>query len=132
MPSTNNQGLINNALPNQDILINKCKDSFNECKRISEAKYDVSIQIIQVEKFDNITQATEFFNTWGGSGLFNFITLEYMVLGPFSKEKIEDHMPLVLLAYRIIGPEGQLPGVVVCGNDTKLTSYSKQSLLCGQ
>lgn len=50
----------------EDTLITKCIQSFDSCKDIATKKYDQSITLIEVEKFETKDKANDFFNTWSG------------------------------------------------------------------
>ena len=109
-------------------LIDKCTKSFNECKEISEIKYDLSISIIKIERFEEMSKAEVFFNTW--RGLLQTDIKTNLAIFDY-KTPLEDYFPIVLIASKMRGPEGQLPIVLICTNNGQLTRYSKMSVLCG-
>ena len=101
----------------------KCLKSFNECKRVTETKYDsISINIIQARKFGERKSAEEFFNTW--KGYLQVFDSNFL----FSEDKEE--YPLVLIATKTKAEE-ENPIVAVCNEKGELLRYSKMLLLCG-
>ncbi len=102
----------------QDPLILKCIQSFNSCEQIATKKYDWSLSILEIEEFDDIQEAEEFYNTW--SGLFEF--------GSYFSEY---DLPYVLIAVKMKGALTQLPTVIVC-EDGELTPAAKSKLMCGK
>jgi len=109
-------------------LITKCKQSYETCKDISTQKYDMSISLLKVEKFEDKDDAMEFYNTWKSplqAGLDTELRL-YDFNTP-----IEDYFPVVLFASKVRGSEGALPVVLICFKEGELAKSSKGQLLCG-
>lgn len=107
----------------EDSLLKECKSSFEQCKEITNAKYDISISIIKIEKFANEENATDFYNTWKGP--FQ-IPLQYLL------ERIEQgkSFPVVLFAVKVSGKLGDLPAVIICDKDGNIIRPSKDELQC--
>ncbi|MFW9877455.1 MAG: hypothetical protein ACFFG0_30585 [Candidatus Thorarchaeota archaeon] len=112
----------------EDPLVSKCRASFNSCKEVSTKKYDISISLIEMEKFQDKSKAEEFYNTWKGPLQMG---LKYELTGFAYNKDVEDYLPIVLIASKVRGPEGQLPVVLTCNSDGNLISNSKSQLLCG-
>ena len=102
----------------EDSLTSQCTQSLKECISISEKKYDLSISILETERFETKKEAEEFFNTW--KGVFQ-LSYEY--------EGIKIY-PVILSATKMRGPGGTMPYVASCGPDGKLTQKSKTQFLC--
>lgn len=114
--------------PKEDQLLTKCRESFDECRGISTKKYDWSISIIEIEKFEDADKAEEFYNTWSGLTQTDLET-EFRI---FDYDlNIEDRFPLVLFALKVKGEGGQLPLVAICDKDGELIKNSKVQLQCG-
>lgn len=136
IPSSSDMNILSSDSKNgsslEDPLIQECISSFNECKIISNKKYGTSASLIEKKKIESIEEGEEFYNTWKG---IIQPTLEIEIFLTTNKwsafyEGEEIDFPIVLLATKIIGPEGQLPVVLLCKNDGELTKKSKQELLC--
>ncbi|OGJ12823.1 hypothetical protein A3K82_00715 [Candidatus Pacearchaeota archaeon RBG_19FT_COMBO_34_9] len=86
----------------EDSMIKQCKIEFNRCKEVAEAKYDTfSLSLIKIEKFINMENATEFYNTW------NFAVLQ-------SYHNLPNDFPYVLMAVKISSSEGSMSMVRKC------------------
>lgn len=103
---------------NTNPSVSKCIQSFNSCKQISTKKYDWSLSILEIEEFDDIQEAEEFYNIWHGLYEFRSYFREY-------------DLPYVLIAVKIISPNGQVPTVVVC-QDGELSPAAKSKFSCGK
>ena len=127
------------SLPSQEVyaqdlkqtsspLVSSCMESFNECKSISQKKYDTSISIIKTEEFDYYDEADDFYRTWS-NGL---ITLEALLTidGRYNFMTKEDALPIVLVAAKIKAEDNSSPVVFVCDNSGELIKISKQSMGC--
>lgn len=112
----------------EDPLISKCKSSFNICKDVSTQKYDMTISLIKAEKFSDSSNAEEFYNTWKSPLQMG---LKFELTGFSYNKEVEDYLPIVLLASKVRGPEGQIPVVLVCDSNGNLIKHSKSQLLCG-
>jgi len=131
LSSANNQD-DNSAEPSkivnkEDRLITKCRQSFESCKDIATQKYDMSISLLKIERFDEKDEAIEFFDTWKGilqSGLETQLRFEDW------DATVESSLPLVIIASKVTGVGGQLPVTLICLEDGELTSMSKSQLLC--
>jgi len=126
----------NNIQPNsqikvinkEDELITKCKQSYESCKNIATQKYDMSISLIRTEKVNDKSSAEEFYKTWKSPLQYG---LKYELGGYSSNNDIENYLPIVLFATKVIGQGGQLPVVLICDSNGNLISSSKSQLLCG-
>jgi len=115
-----NKGTIASS---NDPLISGCIDDFNICRNIAESKYDISITLINYEKFYDEESADKFFTTWKGPFQLYSLSLEVMT------ENVK--FPIVLLATKTTGPAGMLPYVTICDKSGALIDHSKVGLLCG-
>ena len=134
LPSSNSQEAIsniNNAGNTEDLLITKCKISFNKCKDITEQKYpSVSYTLLKIEKFDDEKKAREFYDIWKTVGISNIF--DYALYGfTIEEQKFQNVSPIVLIALRMKGAESEFATVVVCDKFGELNSIASQSLLCG-
>ena len=115
-PQTNTESKIdtqNQPSPaKQDELINKCMKSFENCKDIATQKYDMSISLLKVEKFEEKSKANEFYKTWEG-----LLFLESIV--PI------DDLPTVLFATQVRDSQGALPHIFICNKEGDLINLSK-------
>ena len=123
------------SAPKEDTLISKCQRSFDNCKNISTQKYDISVSLIKIEKFEGKSEADEFYNTWK-SPLQMGLDNEFMDLNLFDYETgemppLESYFPLVLFASKVRGLKGQTPVVLICDKGGNLIKQSKQQLGCG-
>ena len=131
LPSSNSQeaiGNINNVGNTEDLLITKCKSSFNKCKDIAEIKYpSFSYTLLKIEKFDDEKKAREFYDVWKTTGLFDYALYGFTI----EEQKFQNVSPIVLIALRMKGAESEFATVVVCDKFGELNSIARQSLLCG-
>ena len=111
----------------KDSLMLQCENSFNECKDIAERKYDLSISLIEKEKFEDSEKAQEFYKTWEG---FNQLDLLYSITKSYREEELDNEMPIVIFAIKINTKEIQRPLVIVCNKNGSLTGSSKYELSC--
>jgi hypothetical protein len=110
-------------------IVMKCQQEINECSDISNAKYNVRINVERIEKFDDVALANDFFNIWKG---FSQIDLESTyTFYEYPVEFDETDFPLVLAFVKLVGSNGQTPLVAICDSDGKLIKKSKSELLCG-
>jgi len=123
------------SVPVEDELIVKCRQSYDNCKEIATQKYDVSISLIKIEKFEDKSNAEEFYNTWKGPIQIGQFGLDWDLMSSYpdnpNTTPIENYFPVVLLALKVTNPQGQLPLVVVCDNSGNLVKASKNQLQCG-
>jgi len=122
--SISGNSISNNS---EDPLLIKCRDSFNRIKDIAEQKYDVSISLLQIQRFEDEDPANNFFNTWKSSSQYTLRQILFGFLDTYGNRDIE--FPIVLIAISIRGDYGQIPKVVVCETGGDLSSYSKNILL---
>ena len=106
-------------------LISRCKVSLNKCKDISTRKYDLSMSIIEVKKFNDEVRAVEFYNTWNVFLGFNLDTIFAL-----SHSTIEEQLPFVLIAVSLVREGEKYPVVAICDGNGELNINSKISLLC--
>ena len=110
---------------NSNSLIKKCTESFNECRKISEQKYEIPIKLIKTEAFNNPKEAQDFFNTW--SGLDQLMGFEYYDDGNY---------PKVLIAIKVTRSSDfyvsseTVPYVIFCDYSGELVRKSKDALDC--
>ena len=114
----------------EDELITKCKQSYEFCKEISTQKYDMSISLLKVEKFEEKVKAEEFYETWKGPLQIGLET-ELKLYNDYWNTPIESIFPLVLFASKVRGSQGALPVVLICSKEGELVKSSKGQLLCG-
>lgn len=114
----------------EDSLIVKCRQSFESCKDIATQKYDMSISLLKVEKFEEKGKAEEYYQTWKGP-LQVGLESELKIYNDYWSAPIENIFPLVLFASKVRGNQGVLPTVLICNKDGDLVKSSKQQLLCG-
>ncbi len=112
----------------EDELIEGCKQNYELCKEVATKKYDISISLLEAEKFSQVSEAEEFYDTWKGqqAGL----DVEWGLSHGFGM-LTENNFPLVLLATKVRGPQGSLPLVVICDKTGQLIDSSKNQLSCG-
>ncbi len=113
----------------EDSLISKCRQSFESCKDIATQKYDMSISLLKVEKFEEKIKAEEFYETWK-SPLQMGLETELKFYSNYNTP-IESNFPVVLFASKVRGSQGALPTVLICNKEGDLVKFSKQQLLCG-
>jgi len=112
----------------QDSLVSSCIKDYNECVSISEAKYDISFSLIKAERFEDMSKAEEFYNTW--KGFLQFDLKSDLMGWDYYEKDSEDYLPMVLIASTMKGPGGQLPSVIICDKNGDLIQTSKSNLLC--
>ena len=128
---------LENSRELKDNLIAKCKEDFNNCGEVVSLKYGSSFKILKIEEFEDKTKAEDFFYTWGSYGSFanNFnyiLSANYPLGDPYSISSIDAVAPIVLIAVRVTGADGQqTPTIAFCDKEGKLTKYTKQILICG-
>ncbi len=110
------------TLTAQDPVITACTQSFNDYKETTSKKYGYSLSLIEMERFDNFSEANEFYDTWRDPMQLELTTY----LRTFGKidAKSKDSYPLVLFASKLEISNGvnvvQVPIVIVCDKNGKL------------
>ena len=108
----------------QDPLIRKCMESFDQCKNIGENKYEMNIKLQDQSKFQNISEAEIFFKMWSdvrqGMGIKWYIS--------------QQDLPIVLFATKINikddDQESTYPYVVFCNSKGQIIDKTKSGLGC--
>ncbi len=110
-------------------VVSKCRQSFNQCEKIYNKKFDISLSVSEIQKVDDLEQAQEFYNIWKGR------------LGDLDKYSKQDRVneinqngfPQVLIAYSFVIPKQnvKLPSLVTCDSEGELTQSSREGLSCG-
>lgn len=119
-----------NTQPVDNTLIKKCTDSFNACKEVIQTKYGYKVTLNKMQEFDNYEDANEFYNTW--KSYFDTGLPSLFSENPYSFDKeqlVEDNFPIILIAMSR-EDVNKIPSVIGCGNDGKLTSYSRTFVQC--
>lgn len=128
MPSSNNQ-VLSDVKSKDDPLIISCMTTFNECKKIVEAKNtNEKLTIIKIEKFNDRTNASQYWRTWQDNDL-----------NPFSGDRddifiTDSNFPVVLIAVNFKTDYGSQKFedsmVAVCLNNSQLTERTKTLFSC--
>jgi|SRR3989344_5007936 len=113
-----------------DPLINECLVSFDKCKDTATTKYNsISINILQIEKFENDSNAKIFYEKW--SNPMQKILSIYIFGEYYDGYEIEEKLnyPIVLIATNTKAEE-ENPVVAICNSNGELTKFTKQLFLC--
>lgn len=130
-PSTSNtQGAISNAQNTEDALITSCRNSFNECNDIVNQKFSLSYSLVKMQKFEDLSGASEFVRTWQSYSVPNLPDSAYLsIYCDFSN--CSQELPFVLIAIKGTNAEGVTASLVIfCDESGELNSYSKSQAGC--
>lgn len=112
-------------VPDNDSLLNDCKNDFNYYSDIAKKKYDVGISILETKKVTDLEAVEEFYKLWGTGTDFTFIKFRDHYLD--YPEDVE--FPLVLYAAKFKGNGGKYPTTIVCDSKGKIMEKSQYVLL---
>lgn len=119
-----NKSIIKNNLLNEDPLTSQCKEDLNYYYGIARKKFGYSLSFIEIKKVENLEEAKEFNYLYGSILSSN---MDIMGQDSYYTKKLE--YPLVLFAVKMSGEGGELPFVLVCENNGKLTKATQSVLL---
>lgn len=120
------------SVKKEKALINKCEDSFNNCAWIANQKFGFTVSIIKSQYFKDRNGMDEFVEVWGGDSPTKLEDpLSYASVLYKIKWKVDDNLPIVLMATKIEKEDIHLPTTVICNKDGELIEYSKKVLSCG-
>ena len=126
---TNDMTIIEVSSENEDKLMSKCEESFNDCKDIYHKKLGLSVSISEIGQINNIDKANEFYNIW----IERLPDWNSIGIKDRQQKINEGGFPQVLIAYSIGWPGSnvKLPSIAVCNEEGELTQDSKGILSCG-
>jgi hypothetical protein len=118
-------GTTNTKYPD-DLIFKSCMNSYESCVEISERKYDIYVNLLEVEKFEDKSEASVFFETWNGWTQLG-LDFELRSVG----KSFEKDLPFTLFAIKFTNQEGtKIPVTLICDKTGKLVSSSKSLLDC--
>lgn len=124
--------LSNEASTNSDDdLMNKCTDSFNECRSIGESKYGGSVKLLKKTRFEEPSKAEEFFNVWKGQTQIDFDYETKWIEKYYPLKELQLEYPAILFAISVKNQDSQAPYVIFCDAQGNLFMTSKKALTCG-
>lgn len=116
----------------QSDLVMSCEQDFEYYVNILESKYSTRVSTIKIEEIKSMEEAENFFNTWKSS-----LAMQYLVSKDFESLGENnpaifgagiDNFPVVMIVAKF-KTDTEMPLVLGCDGDGKLTSYSKRALL---